>query len=95
VPPAAIDVYVASFVARCNVMGRPGRPEVDEPGIHGLLSSTDDPLTRLLVTDDRASDVLAALLPDAREGVSGDSLEASCLRWSRGGRRRLGGPLGR
>ncbi len=65
---ASIDVYVAAFVARCNGM-RPGGPEVDEPGVNGLLSSTDDPRTRLLVTDDRAYDVLAALLPDARAGM--------------------------
>ena len=67
----AIDAYVAAFRARCDVLRRPGRPEIDEPGAHGLLSGGDDPLARLLVTDDRAYDVLAALLPEVRAGTIG------------------------
>lgn len=66
---SSIDVYVAAFVARCDVMLRPGRAEVDEPGVRGLLSWTEDPRSRLLVTDDRAYDVLAGLLSDARAGM--------------------------
>ncbi len=34
-----IDVYVAAFVARCDVMLRPGRAEVDEPGVRRRDSS--------------------------------------------------------
>jgi hypothetical protein len=37
--------------------------EVDQPGVCGPLPSTDDPRTRLLVTDDRAYELLAELLP--------------------------------
>lgn len=64
-----VDVYVAAFVARCDVIRRPGQQQVAEPGLHGLLPSSDDSLTRLLVTDDRAYNVLAALLRDARDGM--------------------------
>ncbi len=67
--PASIDVYVAAFVARCNVMRRPGQREVTGPGLHGLLPSADDPLIRLLITDDRAYDTLARLLPDREGGM--------------------------
>jgi len=66
---ASIEVYAAAFVARCVVIRRPGRPVINEPGLRGLLPGSDDPRTRLLVTDDRACDVLAALLPDARAGM--------------------------
>lgn len=37
--------------------------------MRGLLASADDPHTRLLVTDDRAYDGLAALLADAEAGM--------------------------
>jgi GNAT superfamily N-acetyltransferase len=66
---ASIDVYVGAAVARWDVMRRPGQMEVEEPGVRGLLPCTDDPLIRLLVTDDRAYGVLAALLPDAEAGM--------------------------
>jgi hypothetical protein len=62
---ASIDAYVGAVVARWDVMRRPGRLQLDDPGVRGLLACTDDPVTRLLVTDDRAYDALAALLPDA------------------------------
>jgi GNAT superfamily N-acetyltransferase len=66
---APTDVYLAAFAARCDVRRRPGQPEIDEPGVHGLLASREDPLIRLLVTDDRAYDVLQSLLPAARAGT--------------------------
>jgi ribosomal protein S18 acetylase RimI-like enzyme len=69
VETGAAGIYVAAFLARCEVVRRRGEPEVDPPGIHGLLSLTDGPRTRLLVTDDGAYDVLAALLPAAPAGV--------------------------
>jgi GNAT superfamily N-acetyltransferase len=69
VPTGLIDVYVATAVARWNVMRRPGQLEVDEPGVRGLLDCAADPRIRLLVTDDRAHDVLATLLPAARAGM--------------------------
>jgi ribosomal protein S18 acetylase RimI-like enzyme len=65
----SIDVYVGAAVARWDVMRHPGRLVVKEPGVRGLLACAEDPLTRLLVTDDRAYDVLAALLPDTRCGM--------------------------
>lgn len=65
---ACIEVYVAAFVARCNAMRRPDQRPVAGPGLHGLLPSAEDPRTRLLVTDDRAYDALAGLLPDTRGG---------------------------
>lgn len=64
-----IDAYVAAFRARCDAIQRPGQPRVDEPGVHGLLPSLDDPLTRLVVTDDRAYDTLDGLLPGVRAGI--------------------------
>lgn len=50
-------------------MRRAGQDKVESPGIHGLLPSDDHPFARLLVTDDRAYDLLRALLPDARSGM--------------------------
>jgi GNAT superfamily N-acetyltransferase len=64
-----IDVYVAAFLARCEHLRRPGQSRIEEPGVHGLLSAPDDPFIRLLVTDDRAHDTLALLLPDASAGM--------------------------
>jgi ribosomal protein S18 acetylase RimI-like enzyme len=66
---ASIDAYVGAVVARWDVMRRPGQLQLDEPGVRGLLACTDDPVTRLLVTDDRAYDALAALVPDADAGI--------------------------
>ena len=77
----AIDTYIASFRARCDLLRRPGRAEIDEPGVHGLLSGADDPPARLLVTDDRAYDLLAALLPEVRSGMIVVVTDATrCLR---------------
>ena len=50
-------------------MRSPGWQRVNEPGVHGLLSASDDLPTRLLVTDDQAYDMLAVLLQDARAGT--------------------------
>ena len=58
----------AADVARCGVV-RSLERAIDEPGVIGLLPSTEDPITRLLVTDDRAYDALASVLPDARAGA--------------------------
>ncbi|MDQ6729289.1 MAG: hypothetical protein M3022_03020, partial [Actinomycetota bacterium] len=68
-PSAPLDVYIAAFIARCNAQRHPAQPAVDQLGLHGLLASAQAPVTRLLVTDDRAHDALAALLPDARAGM--------------------------
>jgi hypothetical protein len=66
VKTSSVDLYVAAFTARCEAVRRPGQRAAGEPGVHGLLSTADDPLIRLLVVDDRAYDVLVGLLPDAR-----------------------------
>lgn len=63
-----IDAYRAAFVARCEPARSPGQLELDEPGICGLLPSPEHPSCRLLVTEDRAYEVLAALLPEAKAG---------------------------
>lgn len=68
-PAAATDLYVAAFLARCHAMRSPDRPEIDRAGVRGLLAGEQDPRVRLLVTDDRAHDVLGELLADARAGM--------------------------
>ncbi|HTU94371.1 MAG TPA: GNAT family N-acetyltransferase [Solirubrobacteraceae bacterium] len=42
---------------------------LDEPGLDGLLPRGSDGFARLLVTDDRACDRVAALLPNTRAGL--------------------------
>ena len=66
---SSLDLYVAAFRSRCVTHRRPGSAEVDEPGVQGLLPGTGDPLARLLVTDDRAYEVLEALLPRVETGM--------------------------
>jgi GNAT superfamily N-acetyltransferase len=65
----SVDLYAAAFRARCDAYRRPGRPEVDEPGVHGLLPGAEDSLARLLITDDRAYEVLEALLPPVKAAI--------------------------
>lgn len=62
-------MYVAGFVVRCESMRRPGQAKVDEPGVHGLLPCADAPFARLLVTDDRARELLPSLLRDVDAGT--------------------------
>jgi GNAT superfamily N-acetyltransferase len=50
-------------------MRRTGQAEVDEPGVAGLLPCKEAPFLRLLVTDDRAHELLASLLRDAGAGT--------------------------
>jgi GNAT superfamily N-acetyltransferase len=69
VESASIGVYISAFLERCDDGRRSGQRGVDEPGVHGLLPSTEDSLARLLVTDDRAYDVLVALVPEIRRGM--------------------------
>ena len=66
---AHTDIYVAAFTARCEAVRPVGLPTIQQPGLLGLLPSSDDPVTRLLVTDDQAYDLLAELLPDAQAGM--------------------------
>jgi len=62
------DAYRGAFVVRSERTRSPGQLELDEPGICGLLPSAEHPSCRLLITDDHAYDVLAALLPEAKVG---------------------------
>ena len=64
-----VDVYRAAFVARCEALRQPGQSAVDEPGICGLVASPSALHARLLITEDRARDLLADLLPDTRAGM--------------------------
>jgi ribosomal protein S18 acetylase RimI-like enzyme len=64
-----LHAYVAGFVARCDAQRAPSQPLVDEPGLYGLLSSGAAAFTRILVTDDRAYDVLVHVLPPAGPGL--------------------------
>jgi GNAT superfamily N-acetyltransferase len=50
-------LFAAAFAAR----RRPGQSVVDEPGVSGMLGGAEDPFARLLVSDDRAEPLLAAL----------------------------------
>jgi GNAT superfamily N-acetyltransferase len=65
----AIELYIRAFHARCDVAASAGQEQLDEPGVRGVLAWTGGPRARLLVTDDRAYDVLAALLADIRAGM--------------------------
>ncbi|HEY1518748.1 MAG TPA: GNAT family N-acetyltransferase [Solirubrobacteraceae bacterium] len=67
--PTATDIYVDSFLARCQAFLGSGGRAVDAPGIYGLLAESDEPVARLLVTDDRGVDALPAVLREARGGM--------------------------
>ena len=62
----ASEVYVEGFVSRCSTVGQPLR---GKPSVHGVISSAEHLPTRLLITDDRAYEDLAVLLPAARAGM--------------------------
>ncbi|WP_328291247.1 GNAT family N-acetyltransferase [Kineococcus sp. NBC_00420] len=62
----AQDVYASAFVSR-HVPS--GRAVLEGPGIHGAALADSTSPVRLLVTDDRAHDELAALLPSIRTGM--------------------------
>lgn len=64
-----MDAYTAAFDARCAVAEGPGTRRVDEPGVRGVVGVDGGTRTQLLVLDDRAVDVLGALLPPAGAGT--------------------------
>lgn len=66
-PPS--DAYAAAFDARCGAAEGPGTQRVDGLGIGGLVSVDGESPTQLLVLDDRAFDVLSAVLPLASAGT--------------------------
>lgn len=63
------DSYAAAFVSRCAAAGDSGGQRVDRPGIRGLVSLDELSPTELLVVDDRAFNVLDAVLPTASPGT--------------------------
>jgi ribosomal protein S18 acetylase RimI-like enzyme len=69
VPEPATDAYATAFDARCAAVEGPGTRRVDGPGIQGLVSVDGESPTQLLVLDDRAFDVLSAVLPLAGAGT--------------------------
>src|ERR1700744_3134773 len=76
---AALDVYVRTFLARCVATGRARPGVLDEPGVLGLAPFGRDRRVRLLVTDDRARDLLPTLIGDARAGmITVGSAAAQC-----------------
>jgi GNAT superfamily N-acetyltransferase len=66
---AALDVYVRAFLARCVAMSRSGQTVLDEAGIHGLAQCGRERRVRLLVTDDRARDLMPTLIDGAGVGM--------------------------
>lgn len=68
-PEAAVELYVAAFLARCETLRSADRATIAEAGVRGVLPGTEDPRIQLLVTDDRAHDVLATMLTGARAGM--------------------------
>lgn len=70
VQAAAVDVYVACFQARCGELRGPASELVDQPGLHGLLSSTAQPRTRLVVDADEAHAALVPIMAHAPEGAT-------------------------
>lgn len=60
----SVEQYVDAFRLRVRANARPGQRIVDEPGLVALLGTDADALDgRVLVSDDRAVDVLADHLP--------------------------------
>jgi len=61
---ASVEDYVLGFRDRVRAMHQPGQEILDEPGIVALIGRGGDALDgRVLVTDDRACDLLTRRLP--------------------------------
>jgi GNAT superfamily N-acetyltransferase len=58
-----VEVYRSSFVRRSAAMSMPDEVVISEPGICGMLGSSQRPSGRLLITDDRAVSQLETMLP--------------------------------
>lgn len=62
--PTAVEQYAEGFRARVRASRHPGQDLVEAPGLVALLGlDADRPDGRVLVTDDRALDLLTDLLP--------------------------------
>lgn len=68
-PSPAEQLYAEAFDSRCAAVEREGSRRVDGPGIRGLVGAGDGGRTQLLVLDDRAVDLLAAVLPSVSAGT--------------------------
>jgi GNAT superfamily N-acetyltransferase len=65
-----VEEYLAGFRDRAHSMQHPGQETLDLPGILGLIGRSAEALDgRVLVTDDRAREVLARRVPDLRARV--------------------------
>jgi GNAT superfamily N-acetyltransferase len=65
-----VEEYLAGFRDRVHSMQHPGQEILDLPGILGLIGRSAEALDgRVLVTDDRAREVLARRVPDLRARV--------------------------
>jgi GNAT superfamily N-acetyltransferase len=67
--PDPPDAYAAAFDARCAAAEGPGTRRVGGPGIQGLVPVDGESPTELLVLDDRAFDVVSAVLPLTSAGT--------------------------
>jgi GNAT superfamily N-acetyltransferase len=63
VTAADVEVYRSSFARRSAAMSMPDEVVIREPGICGVLGSSQRPGGRLLITDDRAVSQLETMLP--------------------------------
>lgn len=79
-PASARDAYAEAFDARCATVEGSGTRRVDGLGIRGLVAVDGSSRTQLLVLDDRAVDVLSAVLPLASAGtVRVDEAAGRCV----------------
>ncbi|MBV9802881.1 MAG: GNAT family N-acetyltransferase [Solirubrobacterales bacterium] len=67
-PAGSVDLYAEAFLAQCRSMD-PGGTTIATAGLHGVLGADEHPRVQLLVTDDRAYDPLAVVLPAAQAGM--------------------------
>lgn len=66
--PAA-QIYVAGFLARCDVLRQSGQELVDRDGLHGLLCKDATQPTRLVIDDDAAIDALPRIVAQISSGT--------------------------
>jgi GNAT superfamily N-acetyltransferase len=64
VSAVGVEVYRSSFARRSAAMSKADQTVLAQPGICGVLGSSQHPGGRLLITDDRAAPPLEALLSD-------------------------------
>jgi GNAT superfamily N-acetyltransferase len=65
VTAADVELYRSSFARRSAAMSMPDEVLISQPGICGVLGSSERPGGRLLITDDRAVSQLGTVLAEA------------------------------